>query len=80
MRPTGRPGMSTAVKERSVSADHKNRFRNARRHLDFAVDRDWICIEHDFSANPVDDQTLARVVHSLVHTIPRLGGEQFRVA
>src|SRR5690349_18869047 len=48
MHPPGGPGMSIAVKERS--ADHKNRFRNARRNLDFTVDQDWIsysAAEHD---------------------------------
>jgi phenylalanine-4-hydroxylase len=42
--------MSIAVKERSVSADHKNRIRNARRNLDFTIDQDWISYstaEHD---------------------------------
>jgi len=41
--------MSIAVKE-SVSSDQKNRFRNARRNLDFTVDQEWIsysAAEHD---------------------------------
>ena len=41
--------MSIAVKE-SVSSDQRNRFRNARRNLDFTVDQEWIsysAAEHD---------------------------------
>jgi phenylalanine-4-hydroxylase len=42
--------MSVAIKEQSVSSGPKNRFRNARRNLDFTIDQDWISYsaeEHD---------------------------------
>ena len=42
--------MSVAIKEQSVSSAPKNRFRNARRNLDFTIDQDWVSYspeEHD---------------------------------
>ena len=42
--------MSVAIKEQSGSSGPKNRFRNARRNLDFTIDQDWISYsaeEHD---------------------------------
>ena len=42
--------MSVAIKKQSISSGPKNRFRNARRNLDFTIDQDWISYsaeEHD---------------------------------